>query len=87
MDEIKVDADKYKIALDKYYETVSEKFQSAAAAVVATLLHSKGPILGRIIMAIKGNRNSGTLDNNWKAKPAVLAIKADLSRTVSWSQC
>jgi hypothetical protein len=32
MDEIKVDADKYKIALDKYYETVSEKFQSAAAA-------------------------------------------------------
>ena len=58
MDEIKADADKYKIALDKYFETVSEKFQSAAATVVATLLHSKGPILSRIIMAIKENRNS-----------------------------
>jgi hypothetical protein len=52
MDEIKADADKYKIALDKYFETVSEKFQSAAATVVATLLHSKGPILSRIIMTV-----------------------------------
>lgn len=57
LDELKADAEKYKMDLETYYKTVSEKFQAAAATVVASMLSSKGPILARIIEAIKNNRN------------------------------
>jgi hypothetical protein len=58
MDELEADMNKYQMDLKTYTAAVSETFQSAAVEVVNSMLGSKGPILHRLIDAMKNNRNS-----------------------------
>jgi hypothetical protein len=57
MDEMKAEALKFNLDLEAYFTAVSTRFQSASAIIIATMSSSKGPILTRMVDAIRTNRN------------------------------
>jgi hypothetical protein len=57
MDEMKAEALKFNLDLKAYFRAVSTRFQSASAIIIATMSSSKGPILTRMVEAIRTNRN------------------------------
>jgi hypothetical protein len=56
-DHLRTNALKFNLDLEEYFSAVSTRFQSASAIIIATMNGSNGPILTRMIDAIRTNRN------------------------------